>query len=63
VVVDTSEDKPYRRPVSGLKVLRDLEIPKDLLVYTEREFQKSADEPSSLAHKVQEEGALIYVRG
>jgi uncharacterized protein len=62
VVVDTSDEKPYRRPVRGLKALRDLGIPKDLLVYTGREFEESASEPSSLAHRVREQGALIYER-
>jgi predicted nucleotidyltransferase len=39
VVVNHSEEKPHKRILKGLKSLRGLKIPKDIIVYTKEEFE------------------------
>ncbi|MCU0286410.1 MAG: nucleotidyltransferase domain-containing protein [Acidobacteria bacterium] len=47
VVVEHSEEKPYKRILKGLKSLRGLRFPKDILVYTKSEFEEMAKERAS----------------
>lgn len=60
VIVDHSEEKPYKRILKGLKSLRGLRIPKDLLVYTKAEFEDLAQNRASLCYKVKHEGIKAY---
>lgn len=60
VVVDHSEEKPYERILKGLKSLRGLRIPKDILVYTRSEFENMAKNRASLCYKIQQEGIKAY---
>lgn len=60
VVVDHSEEKPYKRILKGLKSLRGLRIPKDLTVYTRTEFEDLARDRASLCYKIKREGIKAY---
>jgi predicted nucleotidyltransferase len=60
VVVDQSEEKPYKRILKGLKSLRGLKIPKDILVYTKKEFEEMAKHRASLCYKIKHEGIKAY---
>ena len=60
VVVGHSEEKPYNRILKGLKSLRGLRIPKDILVYTQSEFEEMATERASLCYKIKQEGIKAY---
>lgn len=60
VVVGQSEEKPYKRILKGLKSLRGLRIPKDILVYTQSEFEEMAKERASLCYKIKQEGIKAY---
>lgn len=60
VVVENSEEKPYKRITKGLRSLRGLKIPKDILVYTREEFEELAEDVSSLPFKVRNEGVKVY---
>jgi predicted nucleotidyltransferase len=60
IVVDHSEEKPYKRILNGLKSLRGLKIPKDLLVYTRAEFEELAKDKASLCFKIKREGIKAY---
>jgi uncharacterized protein len=60
VVVGHSEETPYKRILKGLKSLRGLRVPKDILVYTQSEFEEMANERASLCYKIKQEGIKAY---
>ena len=60
VVVEKSNKKFYKRAVEGVRVLRGLNIAKDILVYTQDEFISISQDISSLLFKVKNEGVKIY---
>jgi predicted nucleotidyltransferase len=59
VVVDSSDKKPYKRAIEGIRALRGLGIAKDILVYTKDEFKSISDDVSSLLYKVKHEGIKL----
>lgn len=59
VVVDSSDKKPYKRAIEGIRALRGLGIAKDILVYTKDEFKTISDDVSSLLYKVKHEGIKL----
>ena len=59
VVVEKSSQKPYIRPIAGLRALRGLGIAKDLIVYTQEEFKALSQDMSSLLYKVKHQGLKI----
>ena len=60
VVVEQSEETPYKRILRGLKSLRGLKIPRDILVYTKDEFESLAKDKASLCYKIKHEGIKAY---
>lgn len=62
IIVDKSDEKSYSRPVAGHKALSDLDISKDIIVYTQEEFEKFSQKKSTLAFKIKKEGNKIYAR-
>lgn len=60
VVVEHSEETPYKRILKGLKSLRGLKIPRDVLVYTKDEFENLAKDRASLCYKIKHEGIKAY---
>ncbi len=62
IVVETSDEKSYKRPVLGHHVLYGLDVSKDLIVYTREEFEKRSKDKTTLCFKVENEGELIYAR-
>jgi predicted nucleotidyltransferase len=60
IVVEHSEETPYKRILKGAKSLRGLKIPKDILVYTRAEFEEMAGDRASLCYKVKREGIKAY---
>lgn len=59
IVVDSSEQKPYKRAIKGIRALRGLGIAKDILVYTKDEFKTLSEDVSSLLYKVKKEGIRL----
>ncbi|MBU1667068.1 nucleotidyltransferase domain-containing protein [bacterium] len=59
VIVDSSEKKPYKRAIEGIRALRGLGIAKDILVYTKDEFKNISEDVSSLLYKVKHEGIKL----
>lgn len=59
VVVDKSDEKPYKRAIRGIRALRGLGIAKDILVYTKEEFKTISEDVSSLLYKVKHEGVRL----
>ncbi|MBI5307124.1 MAG: nucleotidyltransferase domain-containing protein [Planctomycetes bacterium] len=60
VVIDSSDEKPYKRLLKGIDALTGLGIAKDLLVYTRTEFEELANDVSTLCHKIKQEGVKLY---
>jgi len=60
VVIESSEEKRYARPVAGLLSLFGLNISKDLIVFTRDEFARNAKDKTSLSFKIKHDGKRIY---
>lgn len=48
--------------VSGHSALASLDVPKDLLMYSEEEFEERAQLSTSLCNKVKHQGIKLYAR-
>ena len=59
VVVEHSDEKPYKRAIKGIRALRGMGIAKDILVYTKEEFNALSKDVSSLIYKVEKEGIRL----
>lgn len=62
IVVEKSDEKYYKRPLVAYDVLMDINIPKDIVVYTKKEFSDRADNITTLCYKIKHEGKRIYAR-
>ncbi|MBI5186748.1 MAG: nucleotidyltransferase domain-containing protein [Nitrospinae bacterium] len=60
IVVEKSEEKPYKRSIKGTKALRGLGIAEDILVYTKDEFKALSGDISTLCFKIKNEGIKLY---
>lgn len=60
VVIDKSDEKPYKRARKGIDALTGLRIAKDILVYTTDEFERFASDISTLCYKIKKEGMNLY---
>jgi predicted nucleotidyltransferase len=62
VVVESSTQKRYERPVPGLLALFGLNISKDLIVSSQEEFLKNTQDTASFYSKIKQEGKRIYAK-
>ena len=62
IVVEKSDERPIKRSIEGYKALWGLGISKDIIVYTENEFEKAAQKEMSLSNKIKSMGKVIYAR-
>ena len=62
VVVESSDEKPHKRGKKASYALWDLQVPKDLLVYTKKEFLGRVNDVGTLCYKIKTEGKLLYAR-
>lgn len=60
VIVDKSSEKPYKRAAKGIASLSGLKIPKDIMVYTTKEFDELAEDETTLCYKIKNEGIKLY---
>lgn len=60
VVVNKSDEKPYKRGLKGFRSLRGMNIAKDIIVYTNEEFEELSNDVSSLCYKIKNEGIKLY---
>jgi len=61
VIVEDSPDDPYTRDVQAYRALSGLGIPKDVQVYTRKEFEERAALPVSFERTVKMRGKLLHV--
>jgi predicted nucleotidyltransferase len=62
IVVEKSDKKSYKRQDPGFDALFGLGISKDLIVYTIDEFDRIANNKTTLGYKIKRDGELIYAR-
>lgn len=62
VVVHASDEKSHKRSIPGRRALWELDIAKDLVVYTKDEFDARITDPTSLLYKIKNNGKVIYAR-
>lgn len=62
IIIDTSEEKSHKRIIHGFRALWGLNISKDLMVYTQDEFNARVIDPKSLLYKIKNQGKVIYAR-
>ncbi len=62
VVVEESDQVALKRPISGHLALADLDVPKDIIVYTKHEFDRALKDPSTLATKIKLRGIRVYAK-
>ena len=62
IVVDKSDERPIKRSIEGYKALWGLGISKDIIVYTENEFENAAQKKMTLSYKIKSMGKVIYAR-
>ena len=62
VVVKEAYADRHSMLVDGHRVLSDVRIPKDILVYTKQEFDQCASDVTKLSYKIVKEGKKIYAR-
>ena len=62
VVVDEYTEHPHHMLVNGHKALLGLRISKDIILFTKEVFERKAEHPSTLCHRVKMKGIKIYAR-
>ena len=64
VIVEKSDEKKWNRSLIGREALLDILRRRsiDLIIYTEKEFERAASHPSTLASPIQKKGVLLYDR-
>jgi uncharacterized protein len=62
IVVRTSDEKSHKRSILGRRALWELDIAKDLIVYTQDEFNARVTDQTSLLYKIKNNGKVIYAR-
>ena len=60
IIVENSNLDSAERIRVGLRVITDLKLPVDILVYTKNEVDDRKTHPSTLAHKVITKGLKLY---
>lgn len=64
IVVESVRDEAERHKalVNGYRVLADLHIPKDILLFTKQEFDLKSAQITTLINKIKKQGKQIYAR-
>jgi predicted nucleotidyltransferase len=62
VVVDKLINTRHRMLVDGHRALGDLDLSKDLLLYSKDEFEELSEDEMALCYRVKREGLQIYAK-
>ena len=60
VIVKSSDEKSYKRALLGIHSLSGMKIAKDIIVYTEAEFEELSRDVSTLCYKIARKGIKLY---
>jgi predicted nucleotidyltransferase len=62
IVIEDFKKDWYHDTIQGNKALYDLKIPKDLLLYTKKQFNEASQDKASFCYKIVKKGKRIYAR-
>ena len=62
VVVDKIDKDRYKAMADGHRALMDLRLSKDILLFTQEEFNERSDDVTTLCYKIKRKGKQIYAR-
>ncbi len=62
IVVDGKDIEHYKLMTAGYKALIGVKIAKNILVYTQEEFDDYSQDPSTLSYSIKKYGKCIYAR-
>lgn len=62
IIVKESNEKSYKRSIAGDYALHGLMISKDLIILTKEEFEKRANDITTLCYKIKKEGKILYAQ-
>lgn len=60
VVIKSSKTKSYKRSIPGHLALHNLQISKDIIVLTKKEFLEQTNDITTLVHRIKKEGKKIF---
>jgi predicted nucleotidyltransferase len=60
VIVDDSPERPIQRAIRAHLCLKDVPVPKDIIVRTRREYERLRHAPCSLENRIFREGKIVY---
>ena len=63
VVVESSNQKAYKRSHKAFDALLGLDVPTNITVFTKEEFDTFSRDVTSLTHEVKTKGKVVYARG
>lgn len=62
IIVDKSDERTFERVRVGFDALWGMGISKDLIVYTQEEFDVLSARITTLGYKIKKEGKVLYAR-
>ncbi len=62
VIVDDCKDSRYKMLVDGYRALSRIRLSKDLLLYSQDEFDERSQDKTTLCYKIMREGVKIYAK-
>lgn len=62
VVIDHYEKDHHQTLVEGHRALVDVDVSKDLLVYSKEEFDRFSEDKTRFCYQIKNRGKLIYVK-
>jgi len=63
IVVESSHEKAHKRGYKAFDVLFGLEIPTNVTIFTQEEFDKFSQDVTSRAYEIKNRGKIAYARG
>src|SRR5437879_5354697 len=63
IVVESSDEKVYKRMDRAFDTLLSLAIPKNVIVFTKEEFDRISQDSTSLCYEAKTKGKVLYARG
>lgn len=60
VVIESSNEKVYKRGDRAFDTLLSLEIPKNVVIFTKQEFDTFSQDPTSLTHEIKNRGKRCF---
>ena len=62
VVVESSDEKNYKRGYKASDALWGLKVPTTILIFTKQEFDSLTTDTTTLSYKVKTKGMVVYAR-